>query len=642
MASKDNNINNKIFSLNRLKFSELYQDALKYIKSAYASAGQEFTPASPFGQLLTVLIHLGRMIFYYIEDSISGLNIRTAYRPDQVKGLAMLAGHDAARPISARGAARIYYYDTGNNDLNGKTCYIPNKAKLVSKLNGYKYVLLFGAESGKITMQSGNYLNATIVQGEIKLQYVTGSGRPLQSYNFAERNFQEVDQYYVNVYVNGEPWEIVKSIQDLGFNQKGCVVRTGINSGLDVFFGNGSMGAIPPMGSYIVCEYIVTDGENGNLTKDYVNADNYWQIISDGILADGSSIKLQGNFKIQLTTDIIFGSAAEDTALTQLIAPHVSRSFVLANEVNYKYFFKRMNMFSDIEIIRGSYSVNGTSVMQLAYDQANRDYNNAVLNYNDAIILSGEGSDEVQAAYKEVQNKLAIRNYAATKLSDNTSQDNTVYILLIPDINKRLSSGQNYFTCDESLFYLSKDEQENMINLINASGQRIITVENRIIQPKVARFAVNVEAKIWDNYEEQDVYSAGLQKLSEYFLQYNRKDIIPVSDIVSIFENDVEGIDSVRVWFEADSKNEELYGIRDYGIDQFGDIKLTRRVVDHNGQYMEVHDMLPLVRGGFISPDGVEYSASQTFDGISAFNISFKTKRSSNKTYNLNNYIALT
>jgi len=39
----------------------------------------------------------------------------------------------------------------------------------------------------------------------------------LQSFNFAERNYAEVDQYYVNVYVNGESWEIVSSLMDLGF-----------------------------------------------------------------------------------------------------------------------------------------------------------------------------------------------------------------------------------------------------------------------------------------------------------------------------------------------------------------------------------------------------------------------------------------
>ena len=78
-----------------------------------------------------------------------------------------------------------------------------------------------------------------------------------------------------------------------------------------------------------------------------------------------------------------------------------------------------------------------------------------------------------------------------------------------------MASSSNYFTCDESLFVLSKDEQENIINLINASGQRIITVENRIIQPKIVRFALNVQVKIWENYEEQDVYADAINKLLE-------------------------------------------------------------------------------------------------------------------------------
>ena len=42
-------------------------------------------------------------------------------------------------------------------------------------------------------MNSGNVLEANLIQGEIKLQTATGSGDPLQSYNFAERNYQEVD-----------------------------------------------------------------------------------------------------------------------------------------------------------------------------------------------------------------------------------------------------------------------------------------------------------------------------------------------------------------------------------------------------------------------------------------------------------------
>lgn len=347
----------KIFKLNRLKFSELYNDALDYIKSTYKAAGQTFNTASPFGQLLQVMLHLGRMIFYYIEDSISGLNIRTAYRPDQIKGLAMLAGHDAARPIAARGAIKISYYDTGDPRLTGNICYFPNKTQIINKINGFVYTILLGADNGKITMQAGNYIEANVIQGVIKMQAATGTGEPLQSFNFAERNYATVDQYYLNVYVNGEPWEIVSSLFDLGYQQKGVLVRTGINSGIDIFFGNGTMGAIPPVGASIVVEYCVCDGNIGNVTKEFINGDLYWEIEGDGMLTDGSTIKLDNIFRITCLSDIIFGTNAEDSELTQVLAPHVSRSFVLANEVNYKYFFRRMNMFSAVEIIRGSYSV---------------------------------------------------------------------------------------------------------------------------------------------------------------------------------------------------------------------------------------------------------------------------------------------
>lgn len=644
MAEKDDK-EIKIFKLNRIKFAELYEDALAYIKATYKAVGQSFNTASPFGQLLQVVLHLGRMIFYYIEDSITGLNIRTAYRPDQVKGLAQLAGHDTARPIAARGACQIRYYDNGKYYLNGQVCYIPNKSTVVNKRNGLTYTVFFGADNGKITMNSGNVLEANLIQGEIKLQMATGSGEPLQSYNFAERNYQEVDQYYLNVYVNGEVWEIHKSILDLGFNQKGCIVRTGINAGIDVFFGNGDMGAIPAEGSNIVVEYLVTSGEAANISKSY-STENDWEFDGNGILPNGDTIPLKDSFKLILTTDIIFGTYGEDLALTQLIAPHTSRSYVLASETNYKYFFQRMNMFSDIEIQRGSFTVNGESVMKLAADRAKDEYNTVHQIYLNAVQTWGKDSEQAIAAAKNEEKAMQILQYAETKLNDNTYRDNTVYIFLVPDIKKRIAKSSNYFNCDESLFILSEDEQANIINLINASGQRIITVENRIVQPKVARFAVNVEAKIWDNYDEEEVYSAGLDKLSEYFLNRTRKDMIPISDIVAIFENDVPGIDSIRVSFSADIKNTEIYGKRNGkpfdGIDEFGDIILTRTITDHNGQFITVKDILPLIRGGFTDKQGIEYSTEQSQYSMSAYNIKFAVEKSSKRQRTLTKYTPLT
>lgn len=143
------------------------------------------------------------------------------------------------------------------------------------------------------------------------------------------------------------------------------------------------------------------------------------------------------------------------------------------------------------------------------------------------------------------------------------------------------------------------------------SGQRIITVENKIIQPKQVHFAINVQAKIYDNFSYQEVYASGLDALSTYMLNLESRDTIPVSDIVSIFETQVSGIDSVKVEFVASVDNAKVY-MEDiegedtfYGIDMnYGDIILTRTSYDNTGQPVEVKDMFPVFRGGWMGTDG--------------------------------------
>ena len=55
----------------------------------------------------------------------------------------------------------------------------------------------------------------------------------------------------------------------------------------------------------------------------------------------------------------------------------------------------------------------------------------------------------------------------------------------------------------------------------------------------------------------------------------------------------------------------------------------------------EAKDILPLLRGGFMSVNGIEYSNVQTYDGLSAFNLTV-TGKSSNKKVNLSKYTPLT
>lgn len=619
--------NKKIFSLNRIKYKELWDDALNYIKQTYKDNSAVFTNSSPFSQLLSVILHLGRLILFYIEDSISGQNLSTAYRPDQIRGLAQLTGHDAGRSIGARGSIRLTYNNT--SDYEGQIIYIPNKLSISNKINGYNYIICFSSEAGKLTLSNSNFIDCNIVQGSIKMQQATGAGVPLQSFNFTERRYQNIDQYFINVYVDGEFWPSKSSLLDMGFGEKCCMVKTGISGGIDVFFGNGYNGRIPKNGSTIMVEYLVTDGFNGNIEQTYMTSGSFWEFQGTGYNTLSEEVDLNACLSISLLSDIILGSDPEDIRLTREIAPHTSRSMVLANKINYEYFLKKMNMFSIIDVIKG-FETYEDSKAQANYNNASYQYENIKKNYIEAVSKYGTDSDTAVEIYKQLEEANDKLLNAEQVLYNSKLDDNVIYLFLIPDIRKRIVSSKNYFTCDESCFKLTVDEQANILNLIEQTGQRIMTIENRIISPLYPKFAVNVMVRIWEGYVFENIYSSIMEAVSEYLIDNTRRDRIPQSDLIRIIEQ-IDGVDSVTVYFEASKDNLEIYG-NHYGIDEFGDIVLSRKVSDNFGNTVEVRDLYPLVRGGFSTKDGVTYSSEQSIDVLSALNVTLIGTSSKNGT----------
>lgn len=615
--------NTKIFSLGRVRFEEMWDDAKAFVQKTYRGNGEDFNVSSPFSQLLAVILHLGRMIIYYIEDAINGMNIRTAWRPDQIRGLATLAGHDPGRAVASRCAVRLLY-NGNDSDVDGKVVYIPNKVKMTNILNGLGYVMLLGSNSVMMTAKAGNFINANIVQGKVVFQSATSDGTALQSFNFAERNYQTIDQYYVYVYVNNEPWKVVNSFIDMARGEAACVVRTGQNGGIDVFFGNDDFGRIPEQGAEILCEYLVTSGESGNFVKEIMNASGYWTFEDKAFLADGTPVNITQNFSLECLTDCILGSYYENVTLTQRIAPYTSRSFVLANATNYKYFFEKMGMFSVVDVIQG-YNTADDKQAELVYRNALDRYTRLSTQYTTAYNLYGEGSDSVAQISALLTDAKKELDSAYVAVENARRDDNTVYLFLIPDIAARIGSTNDYFSCDEkTTFGLTTDEKFNILNLIDMSGQGIISVEHRIMNVLYPRFAVNIAVRLWNGYDFENIYSSIIHKLSQYFTASRRRDRVPVSDIVAICEG-ISGVDSVTVYFDADPNNVRLYGKRggeDFdGIDEYGDVVLERTIVNRLGNEVVVRDLFPLFRGGFTSANGVHYSDVQQRDVVSAVNV---------------------
>ena len=218
----------KIFKTNRIGLSQMYDDVINYLKTVYAANDSEFTSASPFAQIVNVTVNLGRMILFYIENSITEMNIKTAYQARSVRGLATLTGHMPSFGVAARGSLYMTY--NMSSSYEGQTIYLKNYSKVINGSNGLSYLVVLPQDSMQITVGAyDSKVELPIVQGELKYQQGTGTGEALQSFNFNNKTDNIIDDFFMNVYVNGKRWESVKSILDMGYEQEACIIRPSVN-----------------------------------------------------------------------------------------------------------------------------------------------------------------------------------------------------------------------------------------------------------------------------------------------------------------------------------------------------------------------------------------------------------------------------
>lgn len=594
----------KIFQTNRIGLSEMYTDAINYIKNVYNANAQEFSTASPFAQIINVVVNLGRMILFYIENSITELNINTAYQGRSIIGISTLTGHNPSRGIASRGSLYMTY--NMDSDYAGETIYIKNYSKIKNTTNGLTYLAVFSSNVMQLTVGAyDTQIEIPIIQGELKYQQGTGTGEAMQSFNFANKTDNIVDEFFCNVYVNGKRWKSVASIIDMTYEEEACIIKSSVNGGIDVFFGDGNNGKIPIVGATILCEYIVTSGPSGNIQKS--ESAGTWQFSDYGYDQNNDYVNLNDIYTLTAASDIIFGADAEAIEMTRKLAPHVSRSFVLANATNYNTFLSKLNMFSVIDAFSGFRTTDDAKIEE-EYLTAKNEYISLKEKYAAQINYTGVNSDSAKSILDEMNTKRGEVDILKLKYENSKLDDNVIYLYLVPDITKRLGESYNYFTCPEDTFKLTDDEKESILELIEDSGQKVVTIENKILDPVYVRFAINIFIQMWENYNFNSVKSAIVSAVSDYLINNTRRDRIPVSDIIKTVES-VDGVDSVAVYFDADTNNSAYFGDDNYGIDEYGDIVLTRKLTDTLGNAIDVKDIQPLFRGGFTTPNGVYYSS---------------------------------
>lgn len=335
-------------SLN-VQVESIILDTINYLTKRFNQSKSVFTAASPFGQILIVLENLTQLVFYYIEDSITELNINEATRLTSIYSLASLAGHNPSRAMSATGQISLKINES-STDIPVDFVIIPNLTRLSCKSNGLVYILDLPQDEIKFSLKGeDDGIKLPVRQGILETQTVISKGKEIESFSIGSPQNFFIDNFFVNVYVNGEKWKKYESILDMPRNGKGFISKTGITTGLDIYFGNGSFGLIPNQGAEIVVEYLVNEGPRGNIrTTD--SSKIKFEFEDTGFTIIGDEVELNEYIDIDCTQPPFFGVNPEDSELTRLIAPRTSKSYALVNADHYEIVLRKLKMFSLIDV----------------------------------------------------------------------------------------------------------------------------------------------------------------------------------------------------------------------------------------------------------------------------------------------------
>ena len=612
------------FSFIELQYDKLDTQIKNWLSAVYNRSNITFTPASPHGQILSVLKEFFQQNIIYLKNSLSQIDVANSYNEKVIRSIARISGHNATRAISATGVIKLRLKEGINlaEETGGNNIIVNNNTLLKNVTNGLFYTIITNNEFSTYSFNNTNEVFLNVIQGKYEVQPFTGNGLENQSFSVNISNSALIDNFEVYVTYNSLQVEIKDSLFDLLPSSFQCYTKTGINGGLDVYFGTNNFGFVPVNGSKIEVKYLVTDGTLGDITNSTMNDFKFIDSITS---VDGDSITVEDYFDIIIDRDITFSSDGETVLFTRNILPYVSRNFVLASPPQFIYHLKRLNIFSQVN----------------AYNLLN-DYDT----YNKNSIIESLKSD-ISANITNDTKKVDMLNKITYLSNLNITNDNKIFLYLIPSIAKYFSKDVNYFNIPLDAFYLDDNEKQKVYDYLKKMGILIITSDVEIVQPVITKYAINIYIRRYDDTVEDNVRQEIINVVSTYFINNQRFDRVVKSDIISNIKN-LSGVDSVDLYFMSEMneiyhyegalttgkspnilekpivvKNELVYTVKNY------DSSLTVGLDTVMGDIIVESNQLPIIRGGWRDRNGIYYNENPAEQGLSSVNVVFNgvTKR---------------
>lgn len=458
-----------------LKFNNMVAQIQNYLRSVFNRSDESFSNASPFGQVVSVEQEIYQQNVIYQKNVVRNFIIDEADNQKAIRNLARIGGHNPTRAITSTGSLRLKLKSGIDiyNDIAGGKIKINDKTKLKNKSNGLIYTIRFGNDSQIFELSQNQDIYLNLVQGSYETYTFTGDGELNQSFSVNVSVGATIDNFDVEVLYNNQPVTIRDAMYDMLRNEQACYIRTGMNGGVDVYFGNGDFGFIPNPGVLISVTYLLTDGTAGIILTPQTND---WQWIDDVTDMNLQSVNMENTFDVYVDKQIGFASDGETTDFTKAVMPYLSRNFVLATPSQYIYTLKRLSLFSKVNV------------------------------YN-------------------------------TLDDNNFENDNKIYLFLVPEITNYFNNNVNYFNVPLDAFFLDSDEKTKTLTYLMKLANIPVNTVVEIIQPTLSKYILNIYVRKFQGYSDDTIKQNIITNVSTYLSGLERDDRIPKSDIINVLEN---------------------------------------------------------------------------------------------------------
>ena len=394
----------KIFGLLDTKYSRFVNSVKSSLSETLSNYTEKYGNATIFGQMINVLSAAVQNIMLYIEDALVEQNKYTAQRKKSIYGLASLSGYN---PYLGKASSVQLSINIVPNNSESTNIVINNHEKLTCTQNGLTYNVILPQEAIVMKIEDVDRV-VQAVQGRFEKQTFVVTGGKYYSINIQYNG--NLDEDYVNVWVNNELWER-SSFYDMGPDACQYTFKSVYSGGLDLMFGNDVHGRALSNNDIVTVEYLVHDGFDGNLNTQ----ENTFFIFNDS-LKDINGEDVDGNsiFNVSFANhdSVTSGTDSESKEQVRQMIGANSRSLVLAAPAHYKQFINRFSFcgYNRTWSEKGSMIVNSLIMKNIKLNIKNgSDYFD--LNLNDFLLSDSQK--------KSILNSIELSGYQLGGVSYN-------------------------------------------------------------------------------------------------------------------------------------------------------------------------------------------------------------------------------